>query len=344
MGDRFKLHLTPHFSGVKDKDGNIVGDYKFFNKPFGLLHWLEHGIGIQDGSVTQFNNPDDVVMLIDPDMILLRPITGDFSNPRDVTVTKKHQRERKYFVKHGAPFAQKYGFGAQWRTFDLAAIAGADSPAKDVSQADGTAFYPVGPPYMGTVTDMYQIAKKWTEFVPGVHKQYPHLLAEMFAFCIAAAHLGLKHQIIDSLMISNVEMTDGEGWKMIDNITSDKVSSMCDFASNPDHSQQSVPTLIHYCQRYAIGDWFFGKRKMVKDFFECDAPLMKFPPLDIVETTTYKHIFNGQRKELSERDARREGFVTCAVLGALNDASKFFKLNACGGHSNLDMTTNLNKA
>lgn len=343
MGDRFKLHLTPHFSGVKDADGNVVGDYKFFNKPFGLLHWLENAMGFKAGSTTELNNPDDVVILIDPDMILLRPITGDFSNPRDIVVGKHHEREQKFFVKHGAPFAQKYGLGAQWRKFDLDAIAGADSPAKEVSQNDAVTFYPVGPPYIATVGDMYQIALKWTEFVPRVHKQYPYLLAEMYAFCIAAAHLGLKHQLLDSLMISNVGV-GGEGWPMIDNITNEKVSSLCDYAAQPDHSKFPVPSVIHYCQRYAIGDWFFGKRKMVKDFFECDSPLMAFPPSDIIETSNFKHIFNDKRKELTEANARREGFMTCGALGALNDAGTFFKENSCKDTTpNMEKKTNLNK-
>ena len=345
MGERFKLHLTPHFSGVKDADGNTVGDYKFFNKPFGLLHWLEHSetIGFQEGSTKVLNNLDDVVILIDPDMILLRPITGDFSNPDDVVVGKMHERERKYYVKHGSPFAQTYGFGTQWKKkLDLSIIAGPQSPALDVSFSDGNSFYPVGPPYLATVKDMYQIAIKWSEFVPGVHKQYPHLLAEMFAYCAAAAHLGLKHQVLDSLMVSNV-YASGEGWPLVDRITKDKVSSLCEYASQPDHSDHPVPSVIHFCQHYAIGDWFFGKRAMVKDFFECESPLMEFPPLNIIETSDYRQV-HGKRTEPSEKNLRREGFVTCGILGSLNDASIFFKENSCKDtRANMEKTTNLNK-
>ena len=33
LSTRFHLHLTPHFSGVKNEEtGEVVGDYKFFNK------------------------------------------------------------------------------------------------------------------------------------------------------------------------------------------------------------------------------------------------------------------------------------------------------------------------
>ena len=335
MGERFKLHLTPHFSSLKNDEGKKVGDYKFFNKPFGLLHWLENADDFKEG-----NPEDDVVILIDPDMILLRPITGDFSDPDNVLVGRMHQRERKYYVKHGAPFAQTYGFGTQWvKKLDLNEIAGPDSPAKNVNHADAAAFYPVGPPYIATMSDMIQIARKWTEFVPRVHKQYPYLLAEMFAFCVAAAHLELKHQLIDSLMISNT-FSGGEGWPMVDAITKDTVPSLCEFASQPDHSQHPVPSVIHYCQHYAIGKFFFGKRRMVKDFFECESPLMEFPPMDIIETTDFSE-HHGERKELSTQQARRHGFVTCGILGALNDAGTFFKEHSCNGTGNIEKKTKL---
>jgi peptidyl serine alpha-galactosyltransferase len=51
---------------------------------------------------------------------------------------------------------------------------------------------------------MYRIVMKWCEFGPAVYKQYPDLLAEMFAYCLAAAHLQLYHQTAISFMISDV--------------------------------------------------------------------------------------------------------------------------------------------
>lgn len=340
MGENFILHLTPHFSGVKDSEGNTVGDYKFFNKPFGLKHWLEHGIGFEtSGDETHLNNEDDVVILIDPDMILLRPITGDFSNDRNVVIGERHKKNRKLTVQHGAPFAQKYGFGAQWRNLNIHEIAGADSPAKLVNQQDGGTFYPVGPPYLATVRDMYAIAKRWTEFVPKVHKEYPHLLAEMFAFCIAAAHLELPHQIIDSLMVSNVGV-GGEGWPMVDNFPKE---NLCELARNVDHKKYAVPSVIHFCQRYTVGNWFFSKRKMKKDFFTCESPLMEEPPNNIVAKSDFKLPPGGEKKELNTKMSKREGFMVCGILGALNDAGRFFKDNSCNGEGNTSNVLNLNQ-
>lgn len=177
LSDRFHLQLTPHFSQVKNERGEIVGDYKFFNKPFGLKYWLEYSPQIQyDATTGEFpaNVVEDIVILIDPDMGLLRPLTRDFSNDREVVIgagRKKHVLSRT--VGPGQPFAQTYGFGVQWSRLDLEKIAGPGTPAAKVTNEDGLRYYPVGPPYMGTVTDMHRISEKWTEFVPKVYEQYP---------------------------------------------------------------------------------------------------------------------------------------------------------------------------
>lgn len=195
MSDRYRIHFTPHFSGVKDEiTGEVKGDYKFFNKPFGLKHFLEYNdlLGLSSSTNTNagegqdddlMRNPNDIIILCDPDFALLRPLTDDFSNTRDILIGPRKQKSfdamSSHIVTHGQPFAQTYGLGTQWRKFNIDEIAGVDSPAKDVDQKDGGIFYPAGPPYIATARDMYNIALKWSEFAPKVHKEYPHLLAEM---------------------------------------------------------------------------------------------------------------------------------------------------------------------
>jgi peptidyl serine alpha-galactosyltransferase len=334
MSKRFHLMLTPHFSQVKNEKGEVIGDYKFFNKPYGLKYWLENFnlLGYKDGG---FANEDDVVILIDPDMALLRPITSDFSSERDTVISEKR---RKHLVgtrvEHGKPFAQTYGLGTQWQKFDLDKIAGEDSPAKQVNKEDGALYFPVGPPYLGTVRDMYQIALKWTEFVPKVHAQYPYLLAEMYAYCIAAAHLELRHQIVDSLMISNTD-TGGEGWPLVDKIPS---GEMCEFAAHPDQNKYALPSVVHLCQRYSVGnDWFFGKRKIPHDIYECDTPLFIEPPKDLATLYTFKRPPNAKEQtDLSPKIINQESFMICFLTTLINEASMFYKANACsGGKANL---------
>ena len=192
MSKRFHIHLTPKFSEVKDETGKVIGDYKFFNKPYGLKYWLENFELTGFLGSGEFDHADDIVILIDPDMALLRPITKFFQAERETIISPKRKASLlSTEVKRGVPFGQTYGLGTQWQKFDLDKIAGENSPAKKVNRQDGALYFPAGPPYIGTVHDMYQIATKWSEFVPHVHAQYPYLLAEMYAYCIAAAHLNL---------------------------------------------------------------------------------------------------------------------------------------------------------
>lgn len=219
------------------------------------------------------------------------------------------------------------GLGVQWQKFDLDKIAGENSPAKEVSRESGQLYFPVGPPYIGTVRDMYQIAVKWSEFVPLVHAQYPYLLAEMYAFCIAAAHLGLRHQIIDSLMISNPD-TGGEGWPLIDKIPAE---DMCDFARDPDHSKYALPSVVHMCQRYSVGkEWFFGKRRIPHNIYECETPLFEEPPSNLGVLYDFKWPPNAKDKTpLSPKIINQQTFMVCALTRLLNDASQFYKSATC---------------
>jgi peptidyl serine alpha-galactosyltransferase len=338
FSQRFHIHLTPTFSEVKDETGKVIGDYKFFNKPYGLKHFLENFelTGFHNGS---FKNEDDIVFLIDPDMPLLRPLKADFSDERETIIAPrrrgKHALSTK--VQRGIPFAQAYGLGVQWQRFDLDKIAGPGSPAKEVGHEEGQTYYPVGPPYIGTIHDMYQIALKWTEFVPKVHAQYPHLLAEMYAYCIAAAHLGLKHGIVDSLMASNPG-AGGEAWPLVDKIPPEE---SCDFGRHPDHQKYALPSVVHLCQRYSVGDrWFFGKRKIPEDIYACETPLFIEPPSDIALKYNYKHPPNAKEPTpLSPQLINQHTFMVCSLTALLNEAATFYKRNACApGQGNFERT------
>jgi hypothetical protein len=346
LSKRFHLQLTPHFSSVKNEKGESVGDYKFFNKPFGFKYWLENSPQLNWDEASGFsdNVANDVAILIDPDMALLRPITSDFSVESETLVAeirKPHIVTRK--VAPGKPVAQLYGFGAQWLTkLNVTKIAGEGTPAAKYNTWDARLYFPAGPPYLGVVPDMHAIAQKWTEFVPGVHAQYPYLLAEMFGFCLAAAHLDLKLQIINSLMISDLTSGDAEGWPLVENIPPAEV---CDFARNIDHSKYPVPSVIHMCQRYVVGeDWFFGKRAMPIDIFDCEQDLFEEPPSNLATAFDYKQAPGGQKEAQDSKDALRNAFVVCHLYGLVNEAATFYKKNACSpDHMNLKKLRNLAK-
>jgi hypothetical protein len=321
MSSNFKLHLTPRFSKVKDENGETTNKkYEYFNKPFGLLHWIEHSEEkIMD---------DDIVILLDPDQVLTRKITNDFSNQAENLLFGDNP---KTIVTHGSPFAQKYGFGAQWQNLDIEKVTGTkDSPAKNVSRKDAFAHYPVGPPYLATARDMHLIARTWAEFVPRSHKEHPHLMAEMYAYCIAAAHLELPHQIVRSLMVSSVDggtgERSGEGWKLVQAIDDEQICSPTVMVDN------ILPSVIHYCQRYILGKHFFGKRRMPKDIFSCESPLLSLPAQDVANKYDYyvpPAGTYGEKKELNGNSSKQTAFMVCALTRLVNEASSFYQSKNC---------------
>ena len=83
-----------------------------------------------------------------------------------------------------------------------------------------------------------------------VYEKYPELLAEMFAYSMAAAHQELPHLTLTNYMVSNTEM-DEEGWDHVDKLG----SNVC---QPPTHEGiyfpgKLLPTVLHYCQFFRAG-------------------------------------------------------------------------------------------
>jgi hypothetical protein len=55
-----------------------------------------------------------------------------------------------------------------------------------------------------------------------VFEGHPHLLAEMYSYSVAAAHLQLPHLRLDSYMTSETEAY-GEGWGYVDELASEDI-------------------------------------------------------------------------------------------------------------------------
>jgi hypothetical protein len=172
---RFQIHFTPDFSRLKP---GIM--YKYWNKPFGMKHWMENALGFPKSPI----NEDAIVILMDPDQMIVRPFrNNDFSH----TIWAKTAEppsgwEPRTRIEHGKPMGQKYGFRLQWKdkiNMKLVLQEGETTPIDEMPNDEAFRGYTVGPPYIATARDMYAIVTKWTEFALPVHDQYPHLLAEM---------------------------------------------------------------------------------------------------------------------------------------------------------------------
>lgn len=171
------LHLTPDYSRIKKKSKT---PFKYFNKPFGVRHWMEHALGYPENHAL---HDDSIIILMDPDQILLRPFTNDFTNSSEIYKIKERER-RKQKVEHGSPFSQQYGYNLQWldkvnpeKIFKEAL--NETTPISNLSRNDARDYYmAMGPPYIATARDLYQIVTVWSDIVPKVHDDYPFLLAE----------------------------------------------------------------------------------------------------------------------------------------------------------------------
>jgi len=240
---------------------------------------------------------DALIALLDPDMILLRPITP-FIGSRPFIIDKHIPRhEIVNRIGDGHPAAQTYGLGAPWtndthRHFKRSVICGEDSPCLEPDRVFGELHYSVGPPYVVTKRDFIKIANSWTRLVPRysiclyvyfclllisfvyillhrVYEGYPYLLAEMYAYSMAAAHERLPHLQVDHYMVSNVD-SGGEGWAWIDALEENVCSR---FDGHTHFPNRDLPTVLHFCQTYRVGDLSYTKRRVPHDLFSCESPL-----------------------------------------------------------------------
>jgi hypothetical protein len=271
-----EVHFTPsHALAVGGGGEGGRGDnsrYKYSNKPGGMLDWI---ISRNKNRTITANNmtnakmskeeEEEVVVLIDPDMLALRPVFPDLgmglrsSTVRpDVNTNGGAYRDLVEYVddagnavllRHGklpplpsritrgVAAGQHFGLGGKWATantpdagrdfanFNLSYVCGNDSPCLNVPPSSRThepdhkmssstsryyyttreladTSYAVGPVYIATNADWSGLLPRWHDFTPRVHEQYPRLLAEMFAFTMAAADMRLKFALSSSYMVS----------------------------------------------------------------------------------------------------------------------------------------------
>lgn len=133
---QYNIHFTPDFK----TDSLTKKKYDFYNKPFGVLHWLEN---YDKGKYLM--NKSDIIAIIDPDFIFLRPLDEHLDEGLGLFSTTS---ELVSSVEQFHPAAQLYGLGAPWATdkrkndeLNRTRICGANSPCLAVSQKEGEQFY-----------------------------------------------------------------------------------------------------------------------------------------------------------------------------------------------------------
>lgn len=180
------------------------------------------------------------------------------------------------------------------------------------------------------------------DFLPRFYDQSPGMLNEMYGYSMAVAHLGLKHQLAKGFMVSDVNIIGAEGWEFLQETFEKEEDLLANACNMSRYSVDSLPQVLHFCQRYGIGEFFISKYKVPKRSFTCGFPRYEEPPIDIAKET-YTHMGNFQKVQWNEGDAKdsmrraANAYMVCSLYSALNRASTFYKDHHCEkGEANYD--------
>jgi hypothetical protein len=148
LSERFHIHFTPDYG---KEASTFKQNYKYNNKPNGVYHWMTHVLHMGNHSASV---EDGIVILMDPDMILLRPLLHDFS---DQNMIYAGDTPKTTVVRHGMPMAQHDGYlVSAWQEFNVSYITQGGKFPK-FARNDGEFYYNSGPPYLATVRDMWNM-------------------------------------------------------------------------------------------------------------------------------------------------------------------------------------------
>jgi hypothetical protein len=74
----------------------------------------------------------------------------------------------------------------------------------------------------------------------------------------------------------------------------------------------------------------FGKHRLPKTFLTCASPLMAEPPSDLLQKYDVSYVPpHDEEKHMNKVEAKRNAFVLCHLIPALNEATEYFKRNHC---------------
>jgi hypothetical protein len=114
-------------------------------------------------------------------------------------------------------------------------------------------------------------------------------------------------------MISNTDVED-EGWKWIDDLQDKVAEPPVDGVFYPD---RPLPNVMHYCQFFRAGELGFQKRRLKKEIFNCNEPLLLEPSTDL-GLIRYKNR-DGEILKITKVWARRNSFALNVITRSINN-------------------------
>jgi hypothetical protein len=288
VNPHFGLFVTPTFEGAID--------FPWINKPSSIAYFLKETKAELEAA------GETVIAILDPDFVFLKPLSQQGSTPDNLLHHNPVAASGPPvdIVRRGKPVAQFYAIGGAWvKTFDIAGMTGnPNSPALKYSYQGAVENFAVGPPLMMHVDDLREMAPLWAKFMKPVVEHKKDILADMFAYSIASAHLGLEHTVLDQFMISAWMYggsEKGQAWPWLAQWKEQHISGehRVSCANPVPGPGQKVPTFIHLASNFEgpeidEGEWQFHKGKVPPDILECSVPLLISAPDDLYDLS-YSH-------------------------------------------------------
>jgi hypothetical protein len=197
-------------------------EFPWFNKPWSFEFWRR---------TTNSTKSSDIIVLLDPDEFFIRPLSMEGSK------RKTHLKEPPNLggsfndvPKIGMGVGAYYGIAGVVEKFKdfVDDICGAGSACATMTNRDADNWQSVGPPYILAMDDFLKIVPLWWEYMP---KVYPHvkgdILADMYAYQMAAANANVLHSTVDDFMVSSA-MDIRQGWTTVDAAIAATNSLTCD--------------------------------------------------------------------------------------------------------------------
>ena len=154
---RILFYFVPDYTPTEEDSKGVKKGHRpfhYFNKPHGMNTWIKN----------EFNNIyENVIVLIDPDMIILRPFL--FHIESEAKSWAKWQKEntkdgngmkepRDMYVREGHPVSQKYGIGAKWMKWKGFCD---EKESCHPTDRDAWKYFSVGPPYIMHKNDWLKV-------------------------------------------------------------------------------------------------------------------------------------------------------------------------------------------
>jgi hypothetical protein len=308
---------------------------------------------------------ETVIVLLDPDMMLLRPIlangqlNGKYLHSReelekegvvwwsDKEIPKEGVTD---LVREGHVVSQAYGQGTAYlknpeARIAIAEIFGNDSKIFGLTyDQDGKIETSVGMPTMIHINDARKVFKLWADTIVAVHTKIDLLLnmwqADMTGWEMSVGHHGIKTTRLLSMMVSDptgdLGRSDhwaGEGWSLLQDWHRDTCNGG---PWAPDGGSKRMPLLAHYCHPYpydfqfqAWAQWprnlIFHKRHVKDSVLECGSPMPIQPPNDL--------------KQKEQTDHGLDAWLVCALAGGVSQMLTAYKNKFCDAGWNASQVT-----